>query len=346
MTTPRGPVTGKDRSLRSFNTMGVDVRAARLAEFHSVSGLREIIQFCRTEGQEVLILGGGSNMLFTGDVSCCVAVNRMKGIEILSDKDGEVLVKAAGGENWHGLVEFAVARDLGGIENLALIPGTVGAAPIQNIGAYGVELSDVFVELEALDLNTDSLQIFGPEACRFGYRNSIFKQELKGKAVIISVSLRLNRDHIPDHSYSSLREELDRRKITEPTIRDVFEAVITVRSSKLPDPARLGNTGSFFKNPVISAEQFEKLKQQFPAIPGYTVSEMQIKVPAGWLIEQAGWKGYRSGDAGVHSKQALVLVNYGGASGQEIWELAEKIRESVNGLFGIELQPEVNIIEP
>jgi UDP-N-acetylmuramate dehydrogenase len=330
--------------LSGYTTMGVKASASFFSAFESVETLRSVTEFAKKKELELLILGGGSNLLFVGDFSGLVAVNKIQGREIISEKDNEIRVKVGGGVNWHEFVLYCVEQGWGGIENLSLIPGTVGAAPIQNIGAYGVELKDVFYSLEAFDLESRELRTFNREQCNFGYRDSIFKKELKGKVVITSVTFSLHKDHTPDYSYRSLHEELEQSGISNPTIEQVSNAVIKVRQSKLPDPAEIGNTGSFFKNPVISVYQFDELKITHPDLPGYPVSERLVKVPAGWLIEQAGWKGFREGDAGVHDKQALVLVNHGSATGEEIWELAGKIRASVLKKFDVALTPEVNII--
>lgn len=330
--------------LSNHNTMGLKASARFFAEIHSISDLREALQYGTKKNLEILILGGGSNILFISDFDGIVILNGIKGIQIISESENEVTLKIGAGENWHQLVLGCVEKGYGGIENLSLIPGTVGAAPIQNIGAYGVELVDVFECLEAYDIEHKELKTFTREECTFGYRDSIFKKQLKGKVVITSVTLRLSKKPELNFRYSSLKERLKEKEITEPTIKDISDTVIEVRQSKLPDPDEIGNTGSFFKNPVISVYQFDELKSAYSELPGYPVSERQVKVPAGWLIEQAGWKGKREGDAGVHGKQALVLVNHGEATGKEIWNLAEKIIESVHQQFDIRLTPEVNIL--
>ena len=268
----------------------------------------------------------------------------LKGESIVKEDEAHVYLKVNAGENWHKLVLSCVEKGWGGIENLSLIPGSVGASPIQNIGAYGVELKDVFDSLEALDISTRKIRTFSKGECNFGYRNSIFKNELKNKVVITSVTFKLQKNAEPKVDYKALVDLLEDKGIFSPTIKDVSEAVIEVRKSKLPDPAKIGNTGSFFKNPIISIALFEELKKEYKNMPSYKVSNNFVKVPAGWLIEKAGWKGVREGDAGVHAKQALVLVNYGKASGAQIWDLAMRIKASILKEFKIELTPEVNII--
>lgn len=331
-------------NLSGFTTMGVDANTRYFAKVTSISDLKEALDFSAKNEIDYLILGGGSNILFVKDFDGLVILNKMEGIEIDSETSKEVLLKISGGENWHQLVLYCIEKGWGGIENLSLIPGTVGASPIQNIGAYGVELKDVFNSLEAYDIEAKKVKNFSSMDCKFGYRDSIFKKELKGKIIITSVSIKLKKNPTLNTSYSSLSDKLKEWGIEKPTIKDVSNAVIDVRQSKLPDPGKIGNTGSFFKNPVITLSEFEKLKRNYPKLPGYKVSDYEIKVPAGWLIEKAGWKGKRFGDAGVHDKQALVLVNHGTAKGQEIWNLAQEIISSIHEKFGISLIPEVNIL--
>ncbi len=333
----------KNVSLAPYTTMQVPSKTAFFVEVVSVAQLKQALEFAEQKNLEVLILGGGSNILFRSDFEGLIILNSLKGKE-LTQKDRKTEIKVAAGENWHDLVLFCVEKGLGGIENLALIPGSVGAAPIQNIGAYGVELKDVFVSLEALMIDSGEVRTFNKEECGFGYRDSIFKNELKGKAIITSVTLSLSERKTINTSYRALSDNLAEKGISEPDIRDVCNAVIEIRQSKLPDPKEIGNTGSFFKNPVISVFKFNELKKKFPDLPSYPVSERQVKVPAGWLIEHAGWKGYKAGDAGVHDKQALVLVNHGEATGKELWNLAEEIQLSIDEKYGILLTPEVNII--
>ena len=331
-----------DVSLLPYNTFGLPARAARFAEVHTVEALREVLA---AGPRPVLILGGGSNILFTRDVQGLVVKNSIAGITEIGSSGNEVRVQVGGGENWHGLVAYAVAQGLGGLENLSLIPGTVGASPVQNIGAYGVELKDVFIELEALELATGRLQTFGAADCQFGYRNSIFKQAAKGRYCITSVTFALTgHDHRLQLGYGELQRTLQQQGILQPTIADVSRAVIHIRSSKLPDPAVIGNCGSFFKNPETGRATLERLQAAHPLMPHFELPDGRVKIPAGWLIEQCGWKGKRVGNTGCYEKQALVLVNYGGATGAEVLSLAKAIIQSVDDAFGIRLEPEVNIL--
>jgi len=325
-------------SLQPHNTFGIQAHAQR---FKAVTSVKELKQLLKQE-QPTFILGGGSNILLTGDVSGLVLKNEIRGINILKENKEEAIVQFGGGEDWHQSVLWALDHGLGGIENLSLIPGTIGAAPIQNIGAYGVELQHVFVSLEAVYLKSGRSRVFHLSDCQFGYRDSIFKRRLKGKVFITSVTLRLTKKHRLRMSYGAIQKTLE--GVAHPTIQDVSKAIIEIRQSKLPDPAELGNSGSFFKNPEIPVQQFNALQQQFPDIVFYELPNNQIKVPAGWLIEQCGWKGKRVGNTGAHSKQSLVLVNYGGATGQEVWNLAMDIKASVFNKFGISIHPEVNIV--
>jgi UDP-N-acetylmuramate dehydrogenase len=290
-----------------------------------------------------LILGGGSNILLTQDYDGLVILNRISGITVIEEDDDSVLVEAGAGESWHDLVTNCVKNGWGGIENLSLIPGSVGAAPMQNIGAYGVEIKDVFEQLTALDLSSFETHVFCSEECKFGYRESVFKRELKDLFMIITVRLRLNKNPVLNTSYGAIESELSNKGITDPSITDVSQAVIKIRQSKLPDPKNLGNAGSFFKNPVIEQLTFDKLKDEFPEIPNYP-SQNGIKLAAGWLVEQCGWKGKKVGSCGSHRDQALVLVNYGGSSGLEIFNLSELIMQSVKEKFGIQLDREVNVV--
>lgn len=291
-----------------------------------------------------LILGGGSNVLFTKDYEGIVLKNNLKGIDILNENQESVWIKAGGGELWHNLVMFCVENNWGGVENLSLIPGTVGAAPMQNIGAYGSEIKETFESLEAVNMQTGKLETFNKEECRFGYRESVFKNEFKGLYFISSVNLKLNKNPVVNTDYGDIKAVLNEWGITLPTLQEVSKAIISIRQSKLPDPAILGNAGSFFKNPVISSAHFEALKQKFPDIKSFPAPNGTIKVPGGWLIEQAGWKGKRIGNIGVHDKQALVLINYGGGTGKDLIQLAHDIIDSVKEKFDITLSPEVNII--
>jgi UDP-N-acetylmuramate dehydrogenase len=337
-------------SLLPYNTFGLDVKARYLARFTSVEELRELLQLPLVQAAEKLVLGGGSNLLFTQDFGGVVLKNEIRGLHLLSeDADTQTaLLRAGAGESWHGLVEYALDQELSGIENLSLIPGTVGAAPLQNIGAYGAELRDTFERLEALEISTGRLRVFAADECGFGYRESVFKNVLKGQFIVTAVVLRLHRRARINVRYGALQETLAELGVTgEPTPREVSQAVVRIRRSKLPDPAQIGNAGSFFKNPAISQARFDALHAQYPNLPGYPVPG-GVKVPAGWLIEQAGWKGARRGGSpgthGVHDRQALVLVHLGGASGQDLRILAEDIIASVRQKFGIELHPEVNIL--
>lgn len=329
-------------SLKPYNTFGIDVDARSFVEINSVEDLIEILKKSGSKSSE-LILGGGSNILFTRDYEGLVIKNNIKGIDLVKETETEVWIKAASGEIWNDLVLYCVSKNYGGIENLSLIPGTVGAAPIQNIGAYGAELKDVFDSLEALNLNDLTLETFEAEHCRFGYRDSIFKQEAKNNYFITSVTIRLQKFPILNTSYGAIQTILNQKEIINPGIADVSAAVCEIRNSKLPNPAVIGNAGSFFKNPEISKDQYLELKKTYPEMPGYPTGT-RIKVPAGWLIESCGWKGKRIGETGSHKDQALVLVNYGSATGEEIKNLSMEIQKSVKNKFDISIQTEVNII--
>lgn len=329
-------------SLKPYNSFGIDVLAHRFVEVTSVEELKEVLK--NAYASELFILGGGSNMLLTKDVEKTVVHINLKGKEIVETTENQVVVRAMAGENWHQFVLYCIENNLGGIENLSLIPGNVGTAPIQNIGAYGVEIKDTFDTCTALDLQTLEMKTFTKEDCRFGYRDSIFKNEAKGKYIITSVSFRLSRkDHKLNTTYGSIDHFLEERGIAQPGIKDVSEAVIEIRQSKLPDPKVLGNSGSFFKNPVVSKAALAELQQEYPEMPFYVLDQEQVKLPAGWLIDRAGLKGFRDGDAGVHKKQALVLVNYGNATGNEILALSQRIQEKIYDMFHIKITPEVNI---
>jgi len=336
----------KNVSLKKYNSFGIEVYADWLAEIEDVEQLLTILD--DSPDMRKLILGGGSNVLFLNDFHGMILHNEIKGKEIVSETDDKILLKIKGGENWHDLVMWAVENNYGGIENLALIPGKAGTAPIQNIGAYGVEIKDVLQEVHAIDMTTGYPVKFSREDCRFGYRNSIFKKpENKGKYFITAIVLELTKkNHKLRTGYGAIQDILKTKKIFSPTIKDVAEAVIEIRRSKLPDPKETGNAGSFFKNPFIDKILLHKLLDKYPEMPYYPTDKNNIyKVPAGWLIEQTGFKGKRFGNAGVHDRQALVLVNYGGATGQEIKKLAEMIIAEVKKKFFITLQPEVNFIE-
>lgn len=329
-------------SLKNYNTFGIDVTAKNFVSVNNLEELREVLD---RQTDNIFLLGGGSNMLLTKDITNELVVHlNLKGTQLINENEKFVWIKTNSGENWHEFILWCLEQNFGGLENMSLIPGNVGTAPIQNIGAYGKELKDNFIECEALEIATGKSKIFSKEQCHFGYRNSIFKNELKGQYIITSVTFKLTKkDHQLNTSYGAIEAELEKQEISKPTIKEISNAVIAIRQSKLPDPNEIGNSGSFFKNPVITQEAFEKFIIQFPKAPSYKVSETEVKIPAGWLIEQAGFKGKRYGDAGVHKNQALVLVNYNNATGAEIWNLAMKIKASVLEQFGIEINPEVNI---
>tara|TARA_R110002020_G_scaffold41067_22_gene121163 strand:- start:459 stop:1472 length:1014 start_codon:yes stop_codon:yes gene_type:complete len=332
----------ENKSLKNYNTFGIDCTARYFVSVESIEELKQALS--EKNSKELFILGGGSNMLLTGDLDVLVIHINLKGIEILKETETEVFVKAMAGENWHAFVQYCIASDFGGLENLSLIPGNVGTAPIQNIGAYGVELKDTFVSSNAIEVETLKEREFTKDECAFEYRNSIFKNEAKGKYIITSVTFRLTKkNHKTSVSYGDIQKVLNDKKIETPTIKDISEAVIAIRQSKLPDPKILGNSGSFFKNPVVDAETFQEFRRNFPEAPFYEVSPTEFKIPAGWLIEKAGFKGQRFGDAGVHKNQALVLVNYGKASGKQLWELAMEIQKKVKEMTGIFIEPEVNV---
>jgi UDP-N-acetylmuramate dehydrogenase len=332
----------KNISLKPLNTFGMNVVAK---EFVSVETKQDLAKILNTNLSNLLVLGGGSNILLTKDVNALVLHINIKGIEIVSVYENNVRVRVAAGENWHEFVSWCLGKNYGGIENLSLIPGNVGTAPIQNIGAYGVELKDVFISCEAMNIQTQELRTFNKEECDFGYRNSIFKEELKGQYIITSVIFELSSlQHVIKKKYGDIESELKNNGIENPTIQDISKAVISIRNSKLPNPKVLGNSGSFFKNPMISCVQFQLIKNKFPKIPHYKVSETTVKIPAGWLIETVGFKGKTFKNYGVHNKQALVLVNYGNASGKDILELSKKIQEAILIVFDIVLEIEVNIL--
>jgi UDP-N-acetylmuramate dehydrogenase len=336
-----------DRSvnLEEFNTMGVAVNAMRFASITKKEQLLELANTGFFERENWLLFGGGSNILFTAELNRPVLHMEIMGIKLISESDKDVLVQLGAGEEWHSVVEWAVNRKFGGIENLALIPGTTGAAPIQNIGAYGTEISDVFESLEYFDTKTSEFKNIRKEECRFGYRDSIFKHELKGRAIITNITLKLSKSgHTVNSSYSSLKSYLEKKEIKSPSIKDVFEAVVAVRKSKLPDPHLYGNAGSFFKNPIVNQGTHHILQQQYPDMPSYQLNDGTYKIPAGWLIDRAGWRGKKIGNVGCYKNQALVIVNHGGATGREIAAFAKQVQQSVKELFGIDLAPEVNII--
>ncbi|MCY7351103.1 MAG: UDP-N-acetylmuramate dehydrogenase [Cytophagaceae bacterium] len=331
-------------SLRPYNTFGLEVIARYFVQVKRVEDLENLLQDPELRKLPRLLLGGGSNILLTKDFEGLVIRIAIEGIEVVNQDADHVWLRVGAGENWHGLVEYCLAHDYAGFENLSLIPGSVGASPMQNIGAYGVEIKDVFDSLEAIHLETGKRRPFSHAECRFGYRESVFKRELKGQYAIVSVTFRLNKVPRFHLDYGDIRRTLDEMGVGQPSIQAVSEAVVRIRRSKLPDPAELGNAGSFFKNPEIPKAQFDQLKARFPELPGYPTTADQVKVPAGWLIERAGWKGKRVGAVGVHDRQALVLVNYGGGTGLKIKELATNVQNSVEAEFGIRLTPEVNFV--
>ncbi|PWN06239.1 UDP-N-acetylmuramate dehydrogenase [Rhodohalobacter mucosus] len=332
-------------SLRPFNTLSVEATAETFIEILEKEDLQTLYREGFFRKFDPFILGGGSNVLFRDNPSRPVLKISLKGIDIVAENDSSVQVRAGAGDVWHDLVEFAVQRGYGGIENLALIPGTVGAAPIQNIGAYGSEIEQVFSSLEFFDVQEGTFRSFTREECHFGYRDSIFKRDLRGRAIVTSVTLNLTKkDHNLITDYYSLTQRLREKGIEDPGIRDIFDAVVFIRKSKLPDPKEIGNAGSFFKNPVIPRDQFKQIQRNHPDIPFFEAAEGYIKVPAGWLIEQCEWKGKKVGKTGTYEHQALVIVNHGSASGKEIYQLAERIQSSVFEKFGIALTPEVNIV--
>ncbi len=332
-------------SLKPYNSFGINVESSLWVEVNSLEELQEALGNDKIRHGKIMILGGGSNILLTADFNGVVIKINILGKEILEETEKEVLVKTGAGENWHEFVLYALDQGWGGIENLSLIPGTVGAAPMQNIGAYGVEIREVFDHLTAVHRETGKAEKFDNRDCKFGYRESVFKNIYKEQYVITHVALRLTKkDHPINTSYGTISQVLEQNGIKDPTIRDVSNAVIGIRQSKLPDPEKIGNAGSFFKNPTIDKIDFEGLRAEFSSIPGYELPGDQVKIPAAWLIEQSGWKGIKRGNIGVHKKQALVLVNYGGGEGAELRDLALEIQKSVADRFGIVLTPEVNII--
>ncbi|HUQ66684.1 MAG TPA: UDP-N-acetylmuramate dehydrogenase [Flavitalea sp.] len=328
-------------SLKPLNTFAIDVMAKEFSVFRSPEELEELISLSGKD--HFFILGGGSNILLTKNFDGYVLKNEISGIQIIKEDDHHAYIKARAGENWHQFVQFCIDRNLAGVENLSLIPGSVGASPMQNIGAYGVELKDVFHDLEAFHIKSRRIVTFSHADCHFGYRESVFKNKFKGEYVILSVTFRLNRTPHYNTSYGAIEDEL-KRLGKGVSIQTISQAVINIRSFKLPDPVKIGNAGSFFKNPEISAALYDELKKNHPAVPAYPHSNNSVKIAAGWLIEQCGWKGYRKGDAGVHERQALVIVNYGNATGEEIYDLSEQVRLSVIKKFNIGLEREVNVI--
>jgi len=328
--------------LKKYNTFGIDVLARYFSTFTSASELKSLLDDSKNIAH--MILGGGSNILFTKDFGGLLLKNDIPGITVVKEDQDHIYLEAGAGVNWHTFVMYCVDHNYGGVENLSLIPGNVGASPMQNIGAYGVEIKDVFYKLEAFHMREKMTRIFTASDCEFGYRESAFKKKYRGMFAILSVTFRLSKNPVFNISYGAIEEELKKMEVNKLTIKAISDAVINIRTSRLPDPALIGNAGSFFKNPEISKQELHELKQIDPAIPSYKIKDDTFKIPAGWLIEQCGWKGYRKGDAGCYEKQALVLVNYGSAKGKEILDLSEEIKTSVQKKFRIVLETEVNTI--
>ena len=333
----------KNKSLKSYNTFGIDCNSSFFARINTLKDLEELYQHPLFKSQKKLILGGGSNILFTSNYEGLVIKNEIKGIEIKKETNDVVEVQIGAGVNWHEFVTYAVNNKWGGVENMSLIPGNCGTAPMQNIGAYGVEIKDTFISLNAYEIETGETVSFDRKKCDFGYRESVFKNDLKDQYIILDITLRLQKKPILNTKYGDINKTLTKNNISKPTIKDVSNAVIEIRTSKLPNPKEIGNAGSFFKNPIIQQDQFKELKTKFPEIVSYPVNENQVKLAAGWLIEKAGWKGKDFGDFGVHKKQSLVLVNYNNASGKEIFDLSQDILEDVYQKFQVKLEREVNI---
>lgn len=335
-------VIEKNISLRPYNSFGIDVMARDLARFSCLEELQSLAEAINEAPS--LVLGGGSNILLVDNIGGWVFKNEIPGIEKVGENAQEVFLRVGAGVNWHDFVLYCIDCGFGGAENLSLIPGTVGAAPMQNIGAYGAELKDIFHELEAWHIRDKAVVSFQAEDCVFGYRESVFKNRFQHQFIILNVCFRMKKDPVIRTEYGAIAAELEKMSVTNPGIREVSEAVIRIRQSKLPDPAAIGNAGSFFKNPVITNQDLQGLRADYPSIPFFFQPDLSAKIPAAWLIEQCGWKGYRKGDAGCHRNQPLVLVNYGTASGQEILALSKEIARSVFEKFGIHLQREVNLI--
>ena len=330
-------------SLKPYNTFGIDVTAKSFVSVTTTEDLVAVLKAHQNESH--FIIGGGSNMLLTQDINDLVIHIDLKGKQVIQEEDNHVFIQCNAGENWHEFVLWTINQNYGGLENMSLIPGNVGTSPIQNIGAYGVELKDHFFSCEALNLETFKVETFLNKDCNFGYRNSIFKNETKDKYIILNVTFKLtSTNHNLKVDYGAIKDELSQNTITNPTIKDISKAVIAIRESKLPDPKKIGNSGSFFKNPVIPTEAFNELLKNFPKAPSYKVSDTEVKVPAGWLIETAGFKGKTFGNYGVHKKQALVLVNYGGATGNDILKLSQLIQLTVKRIFNIDIEAEVNVV--
>ena len=330
-------------SLKNYNTFGIEAKAKQFVAVHSTEELKYILE--QRKAEKKFILGGGSNMLLTKDIDALVIHIDLKGKKIIDENDDYVWVESQAGENWHEFVLWTIDQDFGGLENMSLIPGNVGTTPVQNIGAYGTEIKDTFISCQVITTENQEIKTFSKEECNFGYRESIFKNDVKDQYIITSVVFKLTKkNHKINTSYGDIVAELAKNNRTEPTLKDVSNAVINIRRSKLPDPKELGNSGSFFKNPILLTSDFQKIQHQFPEMKYYEVSETEVKVPAGWLIEQAGFKGKRFGDAGIHKNQALVLVNYGNATGAEILNVSKNIQETIFKKFGINIETEVNVI--
>lgn len=330
-------------NLIAYNTFGIGVNAKHFAQFENVDALKSILK--NNPDEVLLILGGGSNILFTKDFNGIVLKNEIKGFRIIEDNENDVIVESGAGENWHQFVLRCIDNNFCGLENLSLIPGSVGASPMQNIGAYGVEIKDVFEKLQAYHIPTGEVHEFKHSDCEFGYRESVFKRKLKGQYVILTVSFKLSKKSTINSSYGAIESELEKMGISSPTIQDISNAVIAIRTSKLPDPKIIGNAGSFFKNPVVSKALLMEIQKTYPEVPFYANENSEtVKIPAGWLIEKAGWKGKTFENYGVHKLQALVLVNYGSAKGSEILELSGQIIKDITDKFGVTLEREVNIL--
>jgi UDP-N-acetylmuramate dehydrogenase len=330
-------------SLRNYNTFGIEANAKQFVAIHSIEELKSVLTENKTKNK--FVLGGGSNMLLTKDIDALVIHIDLKGKKIVDENDDFVWVESQAGENWNEFVMWTIDNDFGGLENMSLIPGNVGTTPVQNIGAYGTEIKDTFVTCAAMKIDSLEMRNFDKTECHFGYRESIFKNEVKNQYIITSVVFKLTKhNHKINIAYGDIAAELEKLNIKNPTLKEVSNAVITIRQSKLPDPKVLGNSGSFFKNPIVLKSEFEPIHKKFPEMKYYEISETEVKVPAGWLIEQAGFKGKRFGDAGIHKNQALVLVNYGNATGQEILNVSKEIQDTIFKKFGIQIEAEVNII--
>lgn len=334
----------ENNPLLKLNTFGVDVKAKYFTSINTINELIEVTKTNVFKDLELLILGGGSNILFTKDFDGLVILNNIKGKEIIDQNQQSIFLKIGAGENWHELVMYCVDNGWGGIENLSLIPGNTGTAPMQNIGAYGVEIKETFVELEALEISSGKIVKFNNSDCEFGYRESVFKNKMKNQYIILNITLELKKNPVLNINYGDVKAILESQNIKNPDIKEVSNAIISIRQSKLPDPKKIGNSGSFFKNPIVSLNLLELIKKKYPNVVNYEINENEFKIAAGWLIERAGWKGKKFNNYGVHEKQALVLVNYGLANGMEIFELSEKIILDIKDKFGIKLEREVNII--